>query len=100
MNKLIIVALSLALAIIGILTLRTPKPRDNPLNLSQSMVSSCPAGSYAIGYKDNGDVICKVAPTGCPYGDSIPKDSPKCVAPKAATPLPEETPYWPKGWEK
>jgi len=37
----------------------------------------CPAGSYDIG---NG--ACKAEPTGCPYGDSIPLDSPKCVAPK------------------
>jgi hypothetical protein len=36
----------------------------------------CPAGSYAIG-----DGVCKNEPTGCPYGDSIPLDSPKCAPP-------------------
>lgn len=35
---------------------------------------SCPQGSYPIG-----DGICKQEPTGCPYGDSIPLDSPKCA---------------------
>ena len=37
---------------------------------------SCPDGSYYIG-----DDACKLEPTGCPYGDSIPIDSPKCVSP-------------------
>lgn len=38
----------------------------------------CPAGSYDAGG------FCKNEPTGCPYGDSIPLDSPKCA------PSPEE----------
>lgn len=43
--------------------------------LGQSKAQTvCPPGSYAI---DEG--ICKKEPTGCPYGDSIPLDSPKCV---------------------
>lgn len=34
---------------------------------------TCPAGSYEIGRKEpGGDPICKLEPTGCPYGDSIP----------------------------
>lgn len=41
----------------------------------------CPPGSYEIGREQNGAVICKNEPTGCPYGDSIPLDSPKCTAP-------------------
>lgn len=43
----------------------------------------CPAGTTLVDY-ENGDKqkpICKGEPTGCPYGDSIPIDSPKCVAP-------------------
>ena len=34
----------------------------------------CPAGSYLLDYKDNQQQmpICKLEPTGCPYGDSIP----------------------------
>lgn len=36
----------------------------------------CPAGTYDAGG------FCKNEPTGCPYGDSIPLDSPKCAAPK------------------
>lgn len=38
---------------------------------------TCPAGSYPIG-----DGNCKNEPTGCPWGDSIPKDSEKCAPPK------------------
>ena len=34
----------------------------------------CPAGSYDIGITKDGDPICKLEPTGCPYGDSIPMD--------------------------
>ncbi len=34
--------------------------------------NKCPAGSYAIGKEENGDEICHLEPTGCPYGDSIP----------------------------
>lgn len=33
----------------------------------------CEAGTYDAGG------FCKVEPTGCPYGDSIPLDSPKCA---------------------
>lgn len=46
----------------------------------------CPDGSYAI---DQG--VCKQEPTGCPYGDSIPLDSPKCVPP-VETPAVEPVP--------
>ena len=42
----------------------------------------CPDGSYNIGVeKIEGEIICKLEPTGCPYGDSIPLDSPKCAPP-------------------
>lgn len=40
---------------------------------SIAQVSPCPVGSYAIDVN-----VCKLYPTGCPNGDSIPKDSPKC----------------------
>ena len=40
---------------------------------TSSEVASCPDGSYLIGYdKDGVNPICKLEPTGCPYGDSIP----------------------------
>lgn len=42
-------------------------------------IDICPDGSYSI---DMGELVCKIEPTGCPYGDSIPLDSPKCVAPE------------------
>ena len=41
---------------------------------------TCPAGTYEIGREGNYP-ICKNEPTGCPYGDSIPVDSPKCAPP-------------------
>ncbi len=34
------------------------------------------------GYYDAGG-FCKSEPTGCPYGDSIPVDSPKCASPQS-----------------
>lgn len=36
---------------------------------------SCAAGTYDAGG------WCKAEPTGCPFGDSIPLDSPKCAPP-------------------
>ena len=35
-------------------------------------VSRCPEGSYEISGKNEDEVLCKLEPTGCPYGDSIP----------------------------
>jgi len=45
----------------------------------------CPSGSYQIDVRD-GKPLCKLEPTGCPYGDSIPLDSPKCAAPVESKP--------------
>jgi hypothetical protein len=39
--------------------------------------TKCQEGSYSIGTEKNGDEICKLNPTGCPYGDSIPL-GPEC----------------------
>lgn len=39
----------------------------------------CPPGSYNIGTKDGIEPICKLEPTGCPFGDSVPLD--KCAPP-------------------
>lgn len=39
----------------------------------------CPAGSYNIGISKDGLTICKLEPTGCPFGDSVPLD--KCAPP-------------------
>jgi len=36
--------------------------------------ATCPAGSYNIGITKDGSPLCKLEPTGCPYGDSIPMD--------------------------
>lgn len=45
----------------------------NPVN------GGCPTGSYNIGTKDGVEPICKLEPTGCPFGDSVPLD--KCTPP-------------------
>lgn len=51
--------------------------------MADEPTATCPAGSYEIGRKEQGgDPICKLEPTGCPYGDSIPLDSPKCAPPE------------------
>ena len=70
MKKLLIVTILLALLVI-------PRIHAEPIQKLD-----CPAGSY------NAGGFCKNEPTGCPYGDSIPVDSPKCVAP----PVLEQTP--------
>ena len=44
---------------------------------------TCPAGSYEIDRKDDGSPLCRLEPTGCPYGDSIPLDSPHCAPPSS-----------------
>lgn len=50
--------------------------------MADEPAATCPAGSYEIGRKEQGgNPICKLEPTGCPYGDSIPLDSPKCAPP-------------------
>lgn len=45
----------------------------------------CPDGSYNIGITKDGNPLCKLEPTGCPWGDSIPLDSPKCTPPSDIT---------------
>jgi len=54
-------------------------------------VKDCPAGTRLVGYEndDKQKPVCKGEPTGCPYGDQIPVDSPKC-APAVVTPVEPE----------
>jgi hypothetical protein len=62
---------------------------------AQTTNDGCPAGSYNIGESKDGQVICKLEPTGCPYGDSIPL-GPDCDkhAPKDPTPPDPDRPYY------
>jgi hypothetical protein len=48
--------------------------------MADEPTATCPAGTYEIG-RDGAKPLCKAEPTGCPYGDSIPLDSPKCAPP-------------------
>ena len=54
-----------------------PTPKTSP-----KPAATCPAGSYRIGGTES-EPVCKAEPTGCPYGDSIPVDSPKCAPPES-----------------
>ncbi len=60
------------------------------ITLSTIAVLVCAGSAFATDDKFDGDCtgdewagrcIDKPEPTGCPYGDSIPVDSPKCVPP-------------------
>jgi hypothetical protein len=42
--------------------------------------------------QQTGAAICKAAPTGCPYGDSIPLDSPKCAPSQSQASITSELP--------
>lgn len=57
------------------------KTQNNPLNSSVMANSSpCPDGYYLQGYDHmTNKPACSPPPTGCPYAERIPKDSPKCV---------------------
>lgn len=64
---------------IGNMQKRLPDPTPAPAAFAQAEPEpekeaepQCPEGSYFIGEKVEGQPICKLEPTGCPYGDSIP----------------------------
>lgn len=61
-------------------------PSDQPY-----VPTTCPAGYDDIGKEENGDAICKLQPTGCPYGDSIPL-GPACDKQKPVVENPTPTP--------
>lgn len=71
-NKLLTGALVVQLVILGTLVIAPAQTRTQPATASPQ--DPCPAGSYNIGTKDGINPICKLEPTGCPYGDSIPMD--------------------------
>lgn len=59
--------------------------------VSATNLEPCPIGSYPVGTENN-RYICKVEPTGCPYGDSIPL-GPACDKHKPVGPtVPQEQP--------
>lgn len=68
MKKIILFTLALvsALLFVAIMTARVSSTEQPP--------ATCPAGSYDIGISKDGSPLCKLEPTGCPYGDSIPMD--------------------------
>lgn len=51
------------------------------VNAQAPRQQQCPVGSYPIGMEKE-QLLCKIEPTGCPYGDSIPMDSCDKHAPK------------------
>ena len=60
----------------------TPQSAAQQPKTTAPQPKQCPAGSYRIGGTDS-EPVCKAEPTGCPYGDSIPVDSPKCAPPES-----------------
>lgn len=71
--KIVLAIMALALLIVGVEAVLPAETRPQPADASDT-VSECPAGSYNIGISKDGSPICKLEPTGCPYGDSIPMD--------------------------
>lgn len=96
--KLSIIAV-FVISIIAGLTIGFTSGKSEPANAAVG--DRCPAGSYEIGDRD-GQPICKLEPTGCPWGDSVPME--KCAPPsdiecnadwsvcKPKTSTPAETP--------
>lgn len=118
--KTILAVLSLSILMVGASSLLPVETQPQPANAATSdkydgdctgletvgrCSDKCPSGSYEIGRNADGSAICHLEPTGCPYGDAIPLDSPKCApspeeiagqqaqaAAQAATPAPTTTP--------
>ena len=76
--------------------LASAQPNDQELQQTVQL-NRCPEGSYEIGERD-GEAICKLEPTGCPYGDSIPlgPDCDKAKANQEPTPVitPDDPQYF------
>lgn len=90
-SKLILAGLSSAIIAVGIMTVMPVQTKPQPAAAAQT----CPAGSYDIGISKDGQPICKLEPTGCPYGDSIPMDMCAKFEPQpvqAVEPAPTVTP--------
>jgi len=77
--KAYVIALGLVLVLSGVSFQTISKTLAEPVNEAQA---GCPAGTYNMGSDKDGEYLCKLQPTGCPYGDSIPLDSPKCAPPE------------------
>lgn len=80
------------LAVIAIVGIATAVMVETSIEATAT-AQTCPAGSYDIGISKDGSPICKLEPTGCPYGDSIPMDMCAKFAPQtlpATTPEPIE----------
>lgn len=72
-------ALIAALVFVAVMTSRVGSTEQQP--------ATCPAGSYNIGISKDGSPLCKLEPTGCPYGDSIPMDMCDKFKPQVVEPV-------------
>ena len=80
----VLAVVTIALAIATVLPYETATPQANAafsdkydgdctgFETAGRCADKCPPGSYNIGISKDGAAICKLEPTGCPYGDSIP----------------------------
>jgi hypothetical protein len=92
LTKLTLLAIAVVSPLIayGAIIVTTPNPVQPASAASETYPTStepvnggCPTGSYNIGTKDGVNPICKLEPTGCPFGDSVPMD--KCTPPPDIT---------------
>lgn len=78
--KKLLLGIGVGIGVVTALTLSPVIDFEPVERTSASEEASCPSGSYLIGYdKDGVNPICKLEPTGCPFGDSVPLD--KCTPP-------------------
>lgn len=72
--KKLIVAIAVFGASFGVMSFVTAAPTTSN---SSDTSSVCPEGSYEVEGKNPKEPLCRLYPTGCPYGDSIPL-GPEC----------------------
>lgn len=71
MLAIYLLAIFTAFMILQYMFTKDPSYRNNQLT-----IVSCGPGHYDAGG------VCRSEPTGCPYGDTLPLDDPRCAPPK------------------
>lgn len=91
MRNLLTGALVATFLVIGVTIVLPTNMRTQPAQASQTAID-CPPGSYNIGISKTDEPLCKIEPTGCPYGDSIPMDMCDKFAPQPEQLAPVDQP--------
>lgn len=92
MKKAILFTAALMAAILFVVFMSAQLANSQSEPANTPLQSKCPAGSYDIGISKDGSPICKLEPTGCPYGDSIPMDMCDKFKPQVEPVQPADTP--------